>query len=86
MAYVKDKSYLSRILYIYGLKPLYVFGRFICILCNKCGGVPWLLLFLVMMKLVKFFATGTPLWIQSLFFSALPAPVPLYFDGVTLKR
>lgn len=22
----------------------------------------------------------------SLFFSALPAPVPLYFDGVTLKR
>ena len=34
----------------------------------------------------KIFAIGTPHEIQSLFFSALPAPVPLYFDGVTLKR
>ena len=55
MAYVKDKWYLSRILYTYGLKPLYVFGRFICILCNKCGGVLWTLSFLVMMKRVKLF-------------------------------
>lgn len=53
MAYVKDKWYLSRILYIYGLKPLYVFGRFICILCNKYGGVLWTFSFLVMMKQVK---------------------------------
>ena len=34
----------------------------------------------------KDFAIGAPREIQSLFFSALPAPVPLYFDGVTLKR
>ena len=47
---------------------------------------PMVIPFLVMMKQVKFLATGTPRLIHSLFFSALPAPVPLYFDGVTLKR
>ena len=34
----------------------------------------------------KDFAIGAAREIQSLFFSALPAPVPLYLDGVTLKR
>jgi hypothetical protein len=39
----------------------------------------------IMMKQVN---TNTPEMPEdySLFFSALPAPVPLYFDGVTLKR
>ena len=34
----------------------------------------------------KDYAIGAPREIQSLLFSEFPAPVPLYLDGVTLKR
>ena len=47
-----------------------------------------LILFLfVMMKQVKGYGTmGTPKFFYNRPFSVLPAPVPRYFDGVTLNR
>ena len=40
----------------------------------------------VLMPLERHFKIGSINQNHSLFFSASPAPVPLYFDGVTLKR
>ena len=60
---------------------LFLFGK------DIYGGVPWLFPFLIMMKQVKFYChRNIPHFVHNLFFSELPAPVPLYFDGVTLKR
>jgi hypothetical protein len=39
-----------------------------------------------MMKQVRSEHDGMPICFYNLFFSAFPAPVPLYFEGVTLNR